>query len=599
MTRRVRTAALRILGLALALTLSACLTPDSTDYKKPSLSVSTLKEVRQMVDDGMAERAIQYLTALQNQNIDIPESEYRPLFEEAADLLERQYTDAFLENDFLPALSKHRSLESIGRSPEFFDLPESEILLAASRKYIAEGRTVPGLTLFQRILYSYEIPTSEILLFAETAHKEMNRAVMRQIRDILVDRGEPVPAAISTILDKTGDFEEMIQGTATIWVNRGLRVESGVGYPDRAIGSGFFIDKRGYLLTNYHVISSEVDPEYEGFSRLYIKTSNDPDTKIPAKVIGFDRIFDIALLKVEVEPEYVYSLSEERDFLPGEQLYAIGSPVGLENTITSGIVSAQGRRFLQIGDAIQVDVPVNSGNSGGPLIDKNGRLVGIIFAGIEQFEGINFAIPAYWVHLFLPDLYDKGEVVHPWIGAAVKTSDNGLEIVYVVPGENGDMAGLRQGDIITSIAGNRVTSLKEVQHLILTYLPETLVTVKWNRKGKAMQGQIVLGERPYRPMDIAIKRDTRENLVVPLFGMVLEETDNVFWRPNYTVRKVYKGSIADETGLSEDDPVSIQRWQINDEFRVAILQLYVMKRTAGFLEKAVQLAAYLEIDTFI
>ena len=588
-----------VYGIVLLLLLAACATQQNGEYEEVSFTASTVNEIRELIDNNNPEKALQYLAAVKNEKVDIPESTYSILYDDAAELLETQYTDAYLENSYGTALSKHRSMQNAGIKAGLLELSEKDLLLAAARKYVAEDKPVSGLTLFQRILYKYDVPLDQILLFADTALTEQNTAVLRQVWKELEERGEDVPERISTYLDKERTFEDMIEGTVTIWVNRGIKIESGVGYPDRAIGSGFFIDRRGYLLTNYHVISSEVDPEYEGFSRLYIKMSDDPETKLPAKVVGYDRIFDIALLKVEVEPDYVYSLSDERDFFPGERLFAIGSPVGLENTVTSGIVSAQGRRFLQLGDAIQVDVPVNSGNSGGPLIDNDGRLVGVIFAGIEQFEGINFAIPAYWIHLILPDLYTEGEISHPWLGAAVKETDEGLEVLYVLPGESADLSGLRQGDIIQSIGGEQFSGLKHVQHAILSYHPQTLVKVTWSRDGKILKGFCVLGNRPYRPMDIAIKRDTRENLVVPLFGMILEETDSVFWRPNYTVRKVYKGSIADETGLSRDDPVSIQRWRINEEFRVAILQLFVMKRTAGFLEKAVQLAAYLEIDTFI
>ena len=588
-----------VYGIVLVLLLSGCATQKEAAYGKISFSESTAEEIRDFLDKEKPEKALQHLQAVKNEDIGIPDNIYNDLYTTAVELLTEQYTSAYLENQYITALSKYRSLRSIGVDPGMPENPEQELPLAAARKYIAEDNPISGLTLFQRILYQFDVPVDQMLLFTETALRENNSAVLRQVREELLQRGEDVPEAVSAFLAEKRDFQEMVQGTVTIWVNRGIKMESGVGYPDRAIGSGFFIDKRGYLLTNYHVISSEVDPEYEGFSRLYIKTSDDPEMKIPASVVGYDRIFDIALLKVEIEPEYVYSLSDERDFFSGEQLFAIGSPVGLENTVTSGIVSAKGRRFLQLGDAIQVDVPVNSGNSGGPLIDTEGRLVGVIFAGIEQFEGINFAIPAYWIHLILPSLYTIGEVVHPWLGTAVKETKEGLEVVYVLPGETADLGGLRRGDILRRIGGKKLSGLKEVQHEILTYTPETLITVTWERDGNVMEGYCVLGERPYRPMDLAIKRDTRENLVVPLFGMILEETDSVFWRPNYTVRKVYRGSIADETGLSRDDPVSIQRWQINEEFRVALLQLFVMKRTAGFLEKAVQLAAYLEIDTFI
>lgn len=588
-----------VCGTVCLFLLAGCATYKEADYEKVSLSETTVEDIEALLDEEKPEEALQYLKALENEKITITKSVSDSLFQEAVSQLTEDYLAELEDEDYYHALSKFRSLRTVGADPPEKDLREKDLLLLSARQYIDEGDPLSGLTLFQRIITKYQITPEKIGPFINTALEEKNSAVLRQIRDELSSQEAEIPEALSAFLAVEHGFTDMIQGTVTIWVNRGIKVESGVGYPDRVIGSGFFIDKRGYLLTNYHVISSEVDPEYEGFSRLYIKMSDDPETKMPAKVIGYDRIFDIALLKVEVAPDFVFSLSDERDFLPGEQLFAIGSPVGLENTVTSGIVSARGRRFLQLGDAIQVDVPVNAGNSGGPLIDSEGKLVGVIFAGIEQFEGINFAIPAYWVHLILPKLYSEGEVIHPWLGAAVKEHDEGLEIVYVLPGEAASSAGLRQGDILLSFNGTAYTGLKEIQYEIISHSPNTLVAISWKRDEKEMNGYFNLRERPYRPMDVALKRDTVENLVVPLFGMKLEETDSVFWRPNYTVQRVYKGSIADETGLTKDDPVSIQRWKINEEYRVAILQLYVMKRTAGFLERAVQLAAYLEIDTFI
>ena len=129
------------------------------------------------------------------------------------------------------------------------------------------------------------------------------------------------------------------------------------------IGSGFFIDANGYLITNYHVIQSEVDPEYEGFSRVYIKRAENPTVRIPAKVVGWDATFDLALLKMEINPEVYFQLGSAEDLNIGSRIYAIGSPAGLEQTLTSGIVSAQNRRLLSLGSVLQIDAPVNHGSS--------------------------------------------------------------------------------------------------------------------------------------------------------------------------------------------------------------------------------------------
>ena len=159
---------------------------------------------------------------------------------------------------------------------------------------------------------------------------------------------------------------KMMKGTVTVWVDRGMTIEKGLGRADRMIGSGFFIDANGYLITNYHVIQSEVDPEYEGFSRVYIKRAENPTVRIPAKVVGWDTTFDLALLKTEINPEMYFQLGSSEDLNIGSRIYAIGSPAGLEQTLTSGIVSAQNRRLLSLGSVLQIDAPVNHGSSGGP-----------------------------------------------------------------------------------------------------------------------------------------------------------------------------------------------------------------------------------------
>jgi S1-C subfamily serine protease len=165
-------------------------------------------------------------------------------------------------------------------------------------------------------------------------------------------------------------------------------------------GSGIIIGKNEEMLliaTNYHVIESEVDPEYEGYSRLYIKTSEDSETKIPAKVVGYDSVMDLALLKTEITPKYVFQLGSSENLEIGDQIYAIGSPLGLEKTITSGIISTTDRKITTMGTVMQIDASVNAGNSGGPAVSKEGLVQGVVFAGIEGSQGLNFAIPVEYL----------------------------------------------------------------------------------------------------------------------------------------------------------------------------------------------------------
>jgi serine protease Do len=426
-----------------------------------------------------------------------------------------------------------------------------------------------------------------------------NPGVFAEVRAAMQERGMDIPPELVARAPTRPQVEEMVRGTVTIWVNRGIRLEGGVGYPDRVIGSGFFVDPRGYLLTNYHVIASEVDPKYEGYSRLYVRLSDRSEEKVPAKVVGYDRIFDLALVKAELDAPFVFSAANSPELKVGNTIIAIGSPAGLENTVTSGIVSATGRRFLQMGDTVQVDVPINPGNSGGPLLDSEGRLVGVVFAGIEQFEGINFAIPYEWVLRALPRLYTPKEAGHPWLGMALRESDGGLEVVYSVPQEPAERAGILAGDRIVSLNGQSFDKISDLQAALLGLDYPTLVTLSWQRGERVITGALSTAERPFSPIEVSLERDRRENVIYPLFGMKLEQVGQTLFRSNYVVRDVLPGSIADETGLSKDDPLSLQGWKIDEENRFAVMQIYVKKKKSGFLESAVQLAAYLESENFI
>ncbi len=392
---------------------------------------------------------------------------------------------------------------------------------------------------------------------------------------------------------------DYLKGTVTIWVNRGMKIEGGIGIPDSVIGSGFFIDKEGYLLTNYHVIESEVDPEFEGFSRLYIRLWDNQNTKIPAKVVGWDKTFDIALLKVELEPETVFSFSRGKKYLPGTPIIAIGSPGGLENTITSGIVSASGRKFLQMCGVIQVDVPINHGNSGGPLIDSDGELVGVVFAGIEQFEGINFAIPGEYISQLIPSLYSGGRVHHPFLGLAVQEVDNGLRIIYKTPEKSGSVIGLQNNDVITGLMGVEVKKIEDVNKLFLKLKPGMAIKINWIRDGVENSGIIALDNRPDFPVLEASKVDLKYKLIAPVFGMTINSISESIFGNDYMVTEVFPGSIADITGLSINDPFSLKKWDVLEDQKLIIMQIKIKKRKAGFLESGVQMGAYMGTTNFI
>ncbi len=394
-----------------------------------------------------------------------------------------------------------------------------------------------------------------------------------------------------------------ITGVVTVWVDLGVHVERGVGVPNRSLGSGFFIDDRGYIITNHHVIEELVDPEYEGYSRLYIKLSNDSETRIPAKVVGWDKSLDLALLKTEVTPPYVYTLGSSQNLTIGNQIYAIGSPLGLENTITSGIISAFDRQLLSTAAVMQIDAAVNSGNSGGPLIQLDGEVQGIVFAGIASYQGLNFAIPVEYLKAIVLRLYSEDSVEHSWIGAYGRTikrypSDEkgqGVELLYMMPGSPVYHSGIKVGEIITSINGISVSSLEELQYALIHLTPDSIVTIesKSGIDSEPSSRAIYLDTRPEQPGLEIYEREPAYKMVYPLFGMELVPS-SVGNKNQFTVQSIIKGSIADESGFSVHDPVEIRRTTLSENEDAVFIETFTKKRKSGYFEVNVAVGAALD-----
>ena len=390
-------------------------------------------------------------------------------------------------------------------------------------------------------------------------------------------------------------INDCINSTVTVWVDRGLKVENGVGSMDVVLGSGFFIDKRGYIITNHHVIDAMVDSKYEGYSRLYVRLPSDMDNKIPAKVVGYDPIMDLALLKVEIVPDFVFELGSSTDLQVGDKVSAIGTPIGLEGTLTSGIVSSVERKLMTLGYVFQIDAAVNSGNSGGPLIDEKQRVQAIVFAGMLQFQGLNFAIPVEFLKQELPLLYKGGEFCHVWIGAYGRTKKtagkkSGLEVQYVMPGGAAAFSGLKEGDVILALDGKKINSLEEFQFLQLSYQPGTMLVCEYLRDGVQNSAYIYLEKRPQNPLKEVYDCDYIADAFLPIFGMKLIPASTLS-RKSYKIVKVLNGSSADELGFSENDPVTLRDTKFLDEEEYFVAQVSVQRRKKGFLNISMVLSA--------
>lgn len=394
----------------------------------------------------------------------------------------------------------------------------------------------------------------------------------------------------------------LIKGTVTVYVDKGIKVEKGMGYVDAVIGSGFFISQDGYIVTNHHVIADCVDPKYEGFSRLYIKLAEDPDTRIPAKVIGYDSVIDLALLKAEVDAPYVFSLGSSSDLDVGDKVYAIGSPLGLDRTLTSGIVSAVDRKLFTVGNVFQIDAAVNSGNSGGPLIDDRGNVQAVVFAGVQNYQGLNFAIPVEYLKYELPLLFNGGKREHPWIDAFGRTKkqpgsgakNEGLSVQYVMPGGSAALAGLSAGETIVSCGGMPVNSIEDLHNMFMELKAGVIVKLGvMTDDGKIEEHIVYLDKRPENPGYEIYKHDVIALSFLPILGMELVPVSTES-RRKYSVVSVLKGSAADDAGFSEHDPVDVLKVEFNDDKSQAYIELYTKKRKNGYLDVSLGLTAVLD-----
>lgn len=435
-------------------------------------------------------------------------------------------------------------------------------------------------------------------------------------REQWLSEGNQTLAYLESVRDSTPEDEapsprlvaDMVQGTVTVWVDRGIRIQNGVGYADRVIGSGFFIDTRGYFITNYHVIASEVDPKYEGYSRLFVKLPGDNDTRIPARVIGWDEVLDLALVKTEITPKVIFSLGSSEDLKVGNRIYAIGSPAGLEQTLTSGIVSAQNRRLLSLGSILQIDAPINQGNSGGPIVDEAGLVQAVVFAGIEPYEGLNFAIPVEYLRIILPSLYSGGPVSHPWLSAFGRTAvlpgspDNaGVSLLYSIPAGPLEIAGIPVGTVLTAMNGTPVKTLEELQDLIVREESGSIVRLDGIRPEdqdgdrKLSSWFVHLFPRPENPGVQIIERDTKVRSLLPLAGFNLERVGNT---QKYLVGSVVKGSVADESGFSEQDVIEIREFKVDEKEGFVEVELMTKRRKSGYLDAYIGFFASLDSPSY-
>jgi S1-C subfamily serine protease len=520
------------------------------------------------------------------------------LEEKAIQNMKESQRKAVGEKRWDDAASLARSLAAMGVAVENTGM-EPDLVLAAAKDMLEADNNLGAFLAAVRAHQYKALSADDALFFLERAAAAGQRrtaAFFLAAVETAPGNGSRVPEDLRRYAEGRDTAADMIKGVATVVVDRGYKTERGRALPDRVLGSAFFVDVSGLLITNYHVITSEVDPSYEGYSRMYIRMGDASSPRVPAKVVGWDKAMDLALIKADLSPEYVFSVVDRVIPQVGDTVYAIGSPGGLEKTVTSGIVSALGRRFLQIGDVIQIDAAVNHGNSGGPVVDREGRLMGIVFAGIPQYPGINFAVPAERLADALPAMIVGGKAQRPWLGLALSETVQGAEIIYVAPFTPAAELRITEGSLIETINGKTVSApqgalIPALQDVLYPLRPGELVALETSDGKRRILMTIT---RPDIPLMEAAKKDSRERMAAPLFGLVLAPQVGKTFPSSYLIKRVVRGSIADEAGLSEQDPVSIRGFKVEEKEGYALMDINVKKRRMGYIEANIRLPALLD-----
>ena len=335
--------------------------------------------------------------------------------------------------------------------------------------------------------------------------------------------------------------------------------------PQKGAGSGFIVDKEGYVLTNEHVVHGAEE----------IKVTLSDGREFTGEVIGSDITTDMAIVKIDANNLPAVKLGDS-DFLKvGEIVIAIGNPYGLEKTVTMGVVSAKGRNINAGSDGqeyrnlIQTDTAINPGNSGGPLLNTDGEVIGINTAIIAYAQGIGFAIPANIAKRNLEDLITLGKVRRAWLGVYIQEvtpeiakqfnldKTEGVLIGDIIKDSPAEESGLTRGDVILSVNREEVNNPQELQDTIRILEIGDNATLKVKRDGKEMSFVVKIGEMP---SDENIQ--TKEKVFSEQTGIKVEKVTSDMareaglpWVRGLVITEVIPGSSADDMGLRVGDIV--------------------------------------------
>jgi serine protease Do len=352
-------------------------------------------------------------------------------------------------------------------------------------------------------------------------------------------------------------------------------------YKQRSLGSGFIIDKEGYIVTNNHVVDNTDQ----------IKVILKDNKEYQAKIIGTDKNTDIALIKIEADEKLTaLDLGDSDTLKVGQWVVAIGNPFGLGHTVTAGIVSAKGRVIGSgpYDDFIQTDTSINPGNSGGPLIDLEGRVVGINTAIIQNGQGIGFAIPANLAKNIVKQLKEHGNVTRGWLGVSIQPitdeiasyyglkSNKGALVMEVFPGDPADKAGIKAKDVIVEVDGRTVEDSRDLTSIVADIEVNKKVKVKLVREGKEKTVEVMIAKRDDKELAAGggpVDKGADLGITLTELTPELQKRYNLRNAQGLLVTKVEPGSKADKADINRGeliDEVNRKPVRTVAEFQAAV-----------------------------
>ena len=374
-------------------------------------------------------------------------------------------------------------------------------------------------------------------------------------------------------------------------------------FKQRSLGSGFIIDNGGYIVTNNHVV--------EDADQIKVRLINGDE--YDAEVVGRDPNTDLALIKIEgAEDLKAMPMGDSDELKVGTWVVAIGSPFGLEQTVTAGIVSAKGR-IIGSGpydDFIQTDASINPGNSGGPLINMQGEVVGINTAIVASGQGIGFAIPINMAREIVNQLKTKGEVTRGWMGVGIQDltpeladyynveTEAGVLVTHVFEGDPADKAGIKVNDIIVAVNGESVDNSRELSRRIAGLGVGEKAEITLMRDGKKKNITVTTAKRMDEPMQARQEEpDSDDKLGLSVQNLTSDIAERLGFDPGETgviVTAVQDDSKAQEAGIQQGDlikevnrnpvdDIEAFRKQLDNVEKGETIQLLMKRRQAGFV----------------